>query len=227
MRVTKIDAARRQLITAIRLFFDGGDRVSVYPLASNAWEINLSHQKSGPLHSWRDDLYLKKDHHAKPSRSTVRRQDRDEYPGEHSVEFLKLAIILGTVVGITKGIQIFSFHCRRRFGYRLFTKRGFWLAAIGINFLWWGFYACGTAYLRHDPQSGGIILMGMGLAAIAWLIYENIRDTDALHGAGGSALQLALFFPLAIYGVPMLLIALLFLLVLTFKAGPAAWFVDP
>jgi len=39
MRVTKIDAARRQLITAIRLFFDHGDLVSVYSLASNAWEI--------------------------------------------------------------------------------------------------------------------------------------------------------------------------------------------
>lgn len=39
MVVTKIDAARRQLITAIRLFFDGGDPVSVCSLASNAWEI--------------------------------------------------------------------------------------------------------------------------------------------------------------------------------------------
>lgn len=39
MRVTKIDAARRQLITAIRLFFDGDDPVSVYSLASNAWEV--------------------------------------------------------------------------------------------------------------------------------------------------------------------------------------------
>lgn len=39
MRVTKIDAARRQLVTSIRLFFDGGDRVSAYSLASNAWEV--------------------------------------------------------------------------------------------------------------------------------------------------------------------------------------------
>ncbi|WP_341312035.1 hypothetical protein WN982_10940 [Paraburkholderia sp. IMGN_8] len=39
MLVTKIDAARRQLITAIRPFFDGGDPVSVYSLASNAWEV--------------------------------------------------------------------------------------------------------------------------------------------------------------------------------------------
>ncbi|EOA06565.1 hypothetical protein HFRIS_002359 [Herbaspirillum frisingense GSF30] len=39
MRVTKLDSARRQLVTAIRLFFDGGDFVSVYSLASNAWEV--------------------------------------------------------------------------------------------------------------------------------------------------------------------------------------------
>lgn len=39
MHITKIAAARRQLTTAIRLFFDGGDRVSVYSLASNAWEV--------------------------------------------------------------------------------------------------------------------------------------------------------------------------------------------
>ena len=35
----KIDVARRQLITAIRLVFDGEDSVSVYSLAANAWEI--------------------------------------------------------------------------------------------------------------------------------------------------------------------------------------------
>jgi hypothetical protein len=39
MHVTKLDSARRQLVTAIRLFFNGGDLVSVYSLASNAWEL--------------------------------------------------------------------------------------------------------------------------------------------------------------------------------------------
>ncbi|WOD15898.1 hypothetical protein [Paraburkholderia kirstenboschensis] len=34
-----IDAARRQLITAVRLFSDGGDPVSMHSLASNAWEV--------------------------------------------------------------------------------------------------------------------------------------------------------------------------------------------
>jgi hypothetical protein len=37
--LTKIDAARRQLATAIRFFFNGGDSVSVLSLAANAWEV--------------------------------------------------------------------------------------------------------------------------------------------------------------------------------------------
>jgi hypothetical protein len=37
--LTKIAAARRQLATAIRLQFDGGDLVSVFSLAANAWEV--------------------------------------------------------------------------------------------------------------------------------------------------------------------------------------------
>jgi hypothetical protein len=37
--LTKIDVARRQLVTAIRLLFDGGDPVSIYSIAANAWEV--------------------------------------------------------------------------------------------------------------------------------------------------------------------------------------------
>ncbi|MBN7129779.1 hypothetical protein [Burkholderia multivorans] len=141
------------------------------------------------------------------------------------MELLKLAIIFGAVAGIAKGIQLFNRHCRRRFGYSFFTAQGFWLAAIGINLLWWGYVAWGTAFLHHEPTSGGLVLMAMGLAAVARLIYANIRDTNLPYGAGGSALQLALFFPAALYGIPLLAITLLFLLFATFKAGPA-WFID-
>lgn len=38
-RLTKLDVARRQLATAIDLFFAGRDVVSVYSLATNAWEV--------------------------------------------------------------------------------------------------------------------------------------------------------------------------------------------
>lgn len=37
--LSKVDVARRQLSTAIELFFAGRDAVSVYSLATNAWEI--------------------------------------------------------------------------------------------------------------------------------------------------------------------------------------------
>ena len=144
------------------------------------------------------------------------------------MELLKLVIIVGAAVGIAKGIQLFSRRCRRRFGYSFFTARGFWLAAIGINLLWWGYIVWGAAFLHHEPTSGGLALMAMGLAAVIWLVRENVRDTDLAYGAGGSALQLVLFFPVALYGVPLLAVTLLFLLFplfATFKAWPA-WFID-
>jgi len=136
-----------------------------------------------------------------------------------------LAISLGILSGFALGIRLFSRHCRQRFGYNFFTNRGFWLAAIAINFLWWGYYFWVTAPLR-TLSSGGFILIAMGIAVAAWLIYENVRDTDLLHGIGGASLQLVLFFPVALYGIPLLLIAMLFLLFATYKGAPA-WFVDP
>ena len=37
--LTKFEIARRQLVTAIRLFFEEGDSVSVYTLAHASWEV--------------------------------------------------------------------------------------------------------------------------------------------------------------------------------------------
>lgn len=142
------------------------------------------------------------------------------------MSILNLAISLGILFGVAKGIQLCSRRCRQRFGYSLFTIRGFWLAAIAINFLWWGYYFWVTAPLRHAPSSGGFILMAMGIAVAAWLIYENVHDTDIPHGVSGASLQLVLFFPVAVYGIPLLVIAVIFLLFAIYKGAPA-WFVDP
>lgn len=38
-QITKFEAAQRQLVTAIRLFFEDADSVSVYTLAHAAWEV--------------------------------------------------------------------------------------------------------------------------------------------------------------------------------------------
>lgn len=144
---------------------------------------------------------------------------------ERSVAFLKLAIVFGTIIAISKSIQLVSRHTRHQYGYSFFTVRGFWLAAIGINLVWWGYFGWGAALLRHDPTWSGLVLMAMGLAAVIRLIYENVRGTGAAYGFCGSVLQLMLFFPVALYGIPLLAVASLFLLFATFKAGPA-WFAD-
>ena len=139
---------------------------------------------------------------------------------------LKLAIVVGILLVVAKGIQQLSRHCRRRFGYSIFSMRGFWLAAIAINLVWWGYYAWATAPLHHAPAYGGIILVALGIAAVIKLIHENVRETNVMYGIGGSLLQLVLFFPVALYGLPLLVIALLFLLFATYKGAPA-WLIDP
>lgn len=137
----------------------------------------------------------------------------------------KLAVVVGILLVAAKAIRLYGRHCRDRFGHSFFTARGFWFAAIGINFLWWGYYAGATAALHHAPPSGGLALMALGIAAAAWLIYENVDATNALNGVVGSFLQLVLFFPVALYGLPLLAIALIFLLFATYKGAPV-WLID-
>ena len=139
--------------------------------------------------------------------------------------WLKLTLIVAFVVAVVKGIKLFNQHCRRRFGHSFFTMRSFWITAIAINLIWWGLYFWAKAALHHTHMSGGFILIGLGVAATAWLLHENIRDTDLLFGIGGSTLQLALFFPLAVCSLPLLAVAMVVMVITSFKAG-SAWFVD-
>ncbi|MEX3916411.1 hypothetical protein AB4Y43_09270 [Paraburkholderia sp. BR10872] len=139
--------------------------------------------------------------------------------------WLKLALIAGTVIAIAKGIQLFNRYCRRRFGHSFFTIRSFWITAIAINLIWWGLYFWASATLHHTPRSDGLILIALGLVATGWLLYENIRNTDPLYGIGGSALQLSVFFPLAVCSFPLLAVAMVVTVIASYKAGPA-WFID-
>ena len=50
VRINKIDAARRQIVTAIELLFSGGDPVAIYTLAGAGWHIlkDLCERKGTP-----------------------------------------------------------------------------------------------------------------------------------------------------------------------------------
>jgi hypothetical protein len=85
LTLKKIDVARRQLVTAIRLFFDGGDPVSIYSLAANSWEVidalcvstgvqSLSQQTRTHIASGKD---LKSNYINSPYRNFFKHADRD------------------------------------------------------------------------------------------------------------------------------------------------------
>jgi hypothetical protein len=135
-----------------------------------------------------------------------------------------LNVPLGALIALAKGIQLFDSHSRRRFGHRFFTLRAFWLAALGINLMWLGHYCYANAVRDHASINEGLVLFVLSIVAIVWMAYENICETDLAHGLAGSALQLALFFPVALYSLPLLLIAMAIVLFASFKAGPA-WLV--
>jgi hypothetical protein len=83
--LTKVDVARRQLVTAIRLLFDEGDSVSIFSLAANAWEvIDVLCNKAGvPSFSnhtrehIQDGKDLKYDYINSPYRNFFKHADRD------------------------------------------------------------------------------------------------------------------------------------------------------
>jgi hypothetical protein len=141
------------------------------------------------------------------------------------VEILKLIVIVGTLIALVKCVRMFNGHCRRRFGHRFFTLRAFWLAALAISLMWLGLLVHANALRDHTSTIDGLFLFALSIVAIAWMAYENIHETDFVHGLGGSALQLAVFFPLALYSLPLFLIAIAFVLFASFKSGPA-WLID-
>jgi hypothetical protein len=141
------------------------------------------------------------------------------------VDFLKFTATASVLIGLVKTIQLFNNHCRHRFGHRFFTRRAFWFATLGINLMWLGLYCYANAVRDHASTNIGLGVIALGLVPIVAIAYENVRKTDLVHGLGGSALQLALFFPLALYSLPLLLIATAIVLFASFKAGPA-WLVD-
>ncbi|GAB2529252.1 hypothetical protein [Microbulbifer agarilyticus] len=84
-RITKIEVAQRQLITAIELFFRNADPVSVFSLATNSWEIidalcslkgidSISNETRGHITSGSD---LKRDLINSPYRNFFKHADRD------------------------------------------------------------------------------------------------------------------------------------------------------
>jgi hypothetical protein len=112
--LTKRDVARRQLATAIRLFFDAGDLVSTFSLAANAWEIvdilcerqcvvSISRQTREHLPAGKD---LKYDYINSPYRNFFKHADRD--PEATLVEFRTGNVDAIIFLGVEDYLRLFE-----------------------------------------------------------------------------------------------------------------------
>jgi len=112
--ITKIDAARRQLATAIDLWFNDKDAVSIHSLAYAAYDvIHTLSKKHGRRQTLILDSDLVKDEHRKVSRDAVRRTgnffkhaDHDpdatlEFQPDINEFFIFFAILGVELMGIT------------------------------------------------------------------------------------------------------------------------------
>lgn len=141
------------------------------------------------------------------------------------MEVLKCVLAVIALLGLVRGIKLFSECCVRRFGHHLFTLRTFWLSTLSINLIWLGLFCFARAAQYHYPINLAPVLVVLGIVPVVWIAYENIHETDLAHGLGGTALQLAVFFPVALYSLPLLVVAIAILLFASFKAGPT-WLVE-
>lgn len=73
IEVTKIEAAQRQLHTAISLWFKDGDPVSIHTLVTSAYQIihDVNHRRKGPPLLFDSDLL--KDEHRKEAVSLIKK----------------------------------------------------------------------------------------------------------------------------------------------------------
>lgn len=110
LTITKLDAARRQLNTAIKLWFTDGDAISIHTLSYAAYEIihviSKPERNSRPL-LW--DTHVVKDEHRKEFNISARKHanffkhaDREPYQ-DAAIDFkpeLSEGFILYSIIGI-------------------------------------------------------------------------------------------------------------------------------
>ena len=121
--------------------------------------------------------------------------------------------------GCHRGITKFNQHCAAKFGHAFFTKTAFYITAAALGLLVVGNLWRHSAIQSHGDALNGIVVMVLGALLACWLVYVNIRRTDALYGIGGSVAQLGLFSALAWVWLPLMVLALIgqFLLLMTAK----------
>lgn len=116
------------------------------------------------------------------------------------------------------GLGKFDSFCRRRFGYRFFTRGAFTLAVAALLCLTYGHRWWHATQADAAAALNGIVLMMIGASVALVLVIRNLRRTDLVIGSVGTALQISVFGVAAWIGM-FALAAALVLLLLMFGLG--------
>lgn len=132
---------------------------------------------------------------------------------------IKVILVVVVIAAFVFAIAWFNGHCSEKFGHAFFTKPAFYSTAAALGLLIAGHMWWRSAIQSHGDTLNGIVVMALGVLVACWLIYTNIRRTDAVYGIGGSVVQLGLFSALAWVWLPLMVVALIgqFLLLATAK----------
>ncbi|RDU94564.1 hypothetical protein [Trinickia dinghuensis] len=133
---------------------------------------------------------------------------------------IKLILVAAVLAALFVGIAKFNNHCASKFSHAFFTKRAFYMTAAAI-----GVYAVGEMWKHSSQQShgdplNGIVLMVVGGLIAAWLVFDNVKQTNMLYGIGGSVVSLGLFSVLAWIWLPLMAIGLVCYFLTLMSAKP-------
>lgn len=87
----------------------------------------------------------------------------------------------------------FNAVCEDKFGHKIATKRNYLLSIVATLFFIGGYYWLTYSYHHNGDVSNGIILILFGTILAGYMLYDNIRKTNILYGATGTAAILSAF----------------------------------
>jgi hypothetical protein len=122
---------------------------------------------------------------------------------------LKILSMIASVIMVLIAISRVNEHCHKKFSYRFFTKLSFAVAAVATWATTAGYHWFANSWASGGDILNGMIIMIIGGLFAGGLIYYNIKMTDIIYGIGGSALQFALFVPLALASAFLIFLMLL------------------
>ncbi len=112
----------------------------------------------------------------------------------------KAIFILAGCVAVAIAATLFNWHCDKRFKYRFFSKKMFFLLGFALC-LWMAGTTIRIKGGQPDDDLPGYILIGASVVVFWWILVLNFTRTNLVYGFFGSIAQIAVFSTLSYAGI--------------------------